>query len=127
MSCNNSSTNVHNLSSTGSKKIIDTKKQKISSILYDIATSPDPEQFAKDHGIFLDMGRVRVFISFDASTSDQNKKNILNEHKIMVEKSAAHMIRGLVTVDQLIPLSGEPGVRSIRLPDKLIKAKEINP
>jgi hypothetical protein len=134
MSCNNNDLvgfskvkTEKNTSAVESTKFADTKQQKLSSILYELATSPGPEQFAKKHHIFLDMDRVRVFILFDPSTSDPDRKKILYKHNITVEKSAARMIRGLVTVGQLIPLSGEPGIRFIKLPDKLIKAKEINP
>jgi len=133
ISCNNN-TSIHSLTKTEkntsaaeSNKIGDTKKQKLSSILYELATSSDPDDFAKKHAIFLDKNRVRVFIVFEQSSSDPDRKKILNDHEIIIEKGAADMIRGLVTVNQLIPLSQEPVIQSIRLPDRLIKAREINP
>jgi len=134
ISCNNNTPVVHsitktekNTSAAGSKKIGDTKKQKLSSMLYDLAISQDPEYFAKKHNIFLDKDRVRVFIFFEPSSSDPDRKNILKDHGIIIEKSSADMIRGLVTVDHLIPLSEEPVIRSIRLPDRLIKTRKISP
>jgi hypothetical protein len=134
LSCNNNNPNVNsptktekNISAAGSNRIDDIKKQKLSSILYGLATSPDTHNFAKKHHIFLDKDRVRVFIFFEPSAPDLTRKKILNDHGITIEKSAAELTRGRVPVDQLIPLSDESGIRSIRLPDKLIKARKINP
>ncbi len=110
-----------------SKKIGDTKNQKLSSLLYELALSPDPEYFAKTHNILLDNHRVRVYIFLEPSSPDPERKKLLKEHNIMIEKWSADMLRGLAAVDQLIPLSAEPAVRFIRLPDKLIKSRTIRP
>jgi len=96
-------------------------------MLYELATSPDPDNFAKKHAIFLDKNRVRVYIFFEPSTPDPVRTKIIEDHNIMVEKSSNDLTRGLVPVDHLISLSQEPVIQSIRLPDKLIKAREINP
>ena len=134
ISCNNNNTAVHSLgktktktSSEGSSKIGDIKKQKLSSMLYELAVSQDPESFAKTHDIEWDKDRIRVFIFFDPLTSDPDRTRIMKDHKIIIEKRSADLIRGLVPVDHLIPLSQDPVIQSIRLPDKLIKAKEMNP
>ena len=131
--CNNNSA-VHSLTKTEkntsaaeSNKIGDTKKKKLSSILYELATSSDPDDFAKKHAIFLDKNRVRVYIFFEQSASHLVRTKIIEDHNIMVEKSSNDLTRGLVPVDHLISLSQEPVIRSMRLPDRLIKAKEINP
>ena len=116
-----------NASHTGSNKIGDTKKQKLSSILYELAISPDHNYFAKKHDILLDKDRVRVFILFKPSSSDPERNKLLEDHGITIEKSAAGMIRGLVAVDHLISLSQEPVIQSIRLPDRLIKTRKTNP
>ena len=116
-----------NTSASESKKIVDTKKQKLSSMLYELAISPNHEYFAKQNHILLDKDRVRVFIFFEPSSSDPDRKKILNDHGIMIEKSSADMIRGLVPVDHLLSLSEEPVIRSIRLPDRLIKTRNIRP
>ena len=133
ISCNNDPV-VHSLTKTEknrsaaeSKKIGDTKNQKLSSMLHELAVSQGPYDFAKKHDIFLDRNRVRVFIFFEPSASTPDRKKILNDHGIIIEKSASDLIRGLVPVDHLISLSQEPVIRSIRLPDRLIKAREINP
>jgi hypothetical protein len=133
ISCNNNPA-VHSLTKTekntsdaGSNKIGDTKKQKLSSMLYELATSPDADYFSKQHNIFLDKDRVRVFIIFEPTSSDTDRKKILNDHGIIIEKSSADLTRGLVPVDHLISLSQEPVIRSIRLPDKLIKTRKTSP
>ena len=96
-------------------------------MLYELAVSQDPESFAKTHDIEWDKDRIRVFIFFDPLTSDPDRTRIMKDHKIIIEKRSADLIRGLVPVDHLIPLSQDPVIQSIRLPDKLIKAKEMNP
>jgi hypothetical protein len=113
-------------SETESNKIDDTGKHKLSSILYELAVSPNPESFAKKHDILLDMNRVRVYIFFDPTSSDPDRKKILKDHGITIEKSAANMKRGLVPVGHLISLSEETVVRFIRLPDKLIETRKTN-
>jgi hypothetical protein len=134
MSCNNNEPVAHsltktekNLSAAEIKKGDNTNKQKLSSILYDLAVSQDPESFAKTHHIFLDKSRVRVFIFFEPTSSEPDRKKILEYHGIIIEKKSVDTIRGLVAVDHLIPLSKEPVIRSIRLPDKLIKTRKTNP
>jgi len=133
MSCNNGpvvqslTKTEKNTSPAGSKKIGETKKQKLSSMLYELAGSQNPEYFAKKHDIFLDEDRVRVFIFFEPSSSGPDRKKILHDHGIIIEKGSADMIRGLVTVDRLISISEEPVIRSIRLPDRLIETRKIRP
>jgi hypothetical protein len=117
----------HNTTPEGSKKIGDTKNQKLSSLLYELALSPDPAYFAKKHNIFLDNHRVRVYIFLEPSSPDPERMKLLKAHNIMIEKWSADMLRGLAPVDQLIPLSAEPAVRFIRLPDTLIKSRNIRP
>ena len=131
ISCNNDPVIVHSLgktetktSETGSNKIGDIKKEKLSSMLYELAVSQDPESFAKTHGILLDKNRVRVYIFFDPTSSDQDRKKILKNHDVIIEKGAADMIRGLVPVGHLISLSQEAAIQSIRLPDRLIETRK---
>ena len=133
ISCNNNDPSVHSLTKTKkytstsrSNEIGDTKKQKLSSMLYHLAISKDPESFAKQHHIFFDRDRIRVFIFFEPSSSDPERKKILEDHGIIIEKESTDMIRGLVTIDQLIPLSEESVIRLIRLPDKLIKTRKTS-
>jgi len=110
-----------------SKKTIDKQNQKLSSTLYQLARSADPDDFAKKHDILLDDHRVRVYIFLDPSTPEPERKKRLKAHHIIIEKGSDDMLRGLAPIDQLIPLSEEPAVRYIRLPDKLIKTRKIRP
>jgi hypothetical protein len=110
-----------------SKQIVDKQNQKLSSMLYQLALSPDPDSFAKRHGILLDKHRVRVYIFLDPSASEATRIELVKSHNIVIEKRVSDILRGLVPVDQLIPLSEEPAVRFIRLPDKLIKTRNMRP
>ena len=133
MSCNNT-TAAHSSKITdnqrtreASKKIKNTKNQKLSSLLYELAISPDPDFFAVKHNILLDNHRVRVYILWESSASEPVRIKLLKAYNITVEKWSDDMLRCLSPVDQLIPLSEEPAVSFIRLPDKLIKTRKIHP
>jgi len=132
ISCNNNPA-VHSLTKTEkntsterTNKIGDTKGQKLSSMLYELAIAPNHEYFAKKHDISLENNRVRVFIFFEPTSSDPDRTKILNDHGIIIEKSSADLTRGLVPVDHLISLSQEPVIRFIKLPDKLIKTRKTS-
>ena len=133
ISCNNDPV-VHSLTKTEkntsaaeSNKIVDTKNQKLSSMLYELAISQDPEYFAKKHNIFLSEDRIKVYIFYDPGISLSEEETTFKEYNIMIEKKSNGLIRALVPINKLIPLSQDPVIRSIRLPDRLIKAREINP
>ena len=133
ISCNNAPA-AHPLKRTknqttqeGSNKIKDTHHQKLASLLYELAVSPDPGYFARKHNILLDNHRVRVYILLEPSASKTERIKMLKAHNIIFEKWSGDMFRGLSPVDQLIPLSEEPAVNIIRLPDKLIKTGKIRP
>jgi len=110
-----------------SEKTGDNTQQKLSSVLYELALSPDPEYYAKQHNILLDNHRVRVFIILEPSSPDPEREKVFEDHNIRVEKRSGDMVRGLVAVDRLIPLSEEPVIQFIRLPDRLIKTRNIHP
>jgi hypothetical protein len=111
----------------GSKQIAKSKNPKLASPLYELALSPDPEIFAKQHNILLEDHRVRVYIFLEPSTSKLETTKRLKARDIIIEKWSTDMLRVLAPIDQLIPLSEEPVVRFIRLPDKLIKTRNIHP
>ena len=93
---------------------------KLSSILYDLAIDPDPENFANKHHIFFHKNRVKVFIYFDPVSSGLDRKNIIEKYKVIVEKKSMDLLRAMVSVNVLIPLSRESAIWSIKLPDKPI-------
>ena len=97
------------------------KQLKLSSLLYDLAIDPEPEKFAKKHGIFLTEGSVRVYISFNPTSSNLERDTLFENYNFMVEKKSKDLSRALVPIDQLIPLSKESAIWSIRLPDRAVK------
>lgn len=96
------------------------KELKLSSLLYDLAVDLEPGNFAKKHGIFLTEGKVRVFISFNPASSNLERDRLSENYNFMVEKKSKDISRVLIPIDQLIPLSKESAVWSIRLPDRAI-------
>ena len=97
------------------------KELKLTSVLYELAIAPDKERFAKENDIFLSKGTVRVFISFDPVSPNSEREKLVKTYNIVVEKKSNNLLRGLVPIDRLIPLSKESSIWSIRLPDRPIK------
>jgi len=97
------------------------KELKLSSILYELAVAPEPEKFAKKHDIFLTEGKVRVFISFNPTSSNSERDKLAENYNYAVEKKSHDLLRALVPVNSLIALSKESVVWSIRLPDRAVK------
>ncbi len=93
---------------------------KLSSILYELATDPETEKFAEEHSIILANSKVRVFISFDPASSNPEREKIIEKCNILVEKKSDYLLRVLIPIDKLIPLSKDSVIWSIRLPDKAI-------
>ena len=97
------------------------KGLRLSSILYELASAPEPEKFAKKHDIFLTKGKVKVFISFNPASSNSEREKLAESYNLMVEKKSNDILRALIPLDRLIPLSKESVVWSIRLPDRAKK------
>jgi hypothetical protein len=97
------------------------KGLKLSSLLCYLAVDPEPEKFARKHGIILINGKVRVYISFNPASSKLERGTLAENYNFMVEKKSNDLSRALVPIDKLIPLSKESIVWSIRLPDRAIK------
>ncbi|OEU66112.1 MAG: hypothetical protein BBJ57_03250 [Desulfobacterales bacterium PC51MH44] len=97
---------------------------KLTSVLYELAAASDPENFAKEHNIFLSKERVRVYISFNPGSSISKREKVLENYNIVVEKKAGNLSRALVPINRLIPLSKESVIWSIKLPDRLIKPRK---
>ena len=93
---------------------------KLSSILYQLAVAAEPEFFAKQHDIFLYKDRARVFIFFDPASSGPDREKIVEKYQLIVEKKSNDLLRALVPINALIPLSKESVIGSIKLPDKPI-------
>ncbi len=94
---------------------------KLTSILYELAVSPEPKSFARKHDIYLDKDKVKVFISFNPVSSNSERDKLGENYNMVVEKKSNDLLRVLVPIDGLIPLSKESIVWSIRLPDRPVK------
>lgn len=130
ISCKKNDTAVYALnesekytSTSTSRTIGDSKDQNISSILYELSTATDSEDFAKKHDLFLDKNRTRGFVFFEPSSSNAGREKVIEYYKIVVEKKSTDMVRAQVSLDTLVPLSEESVIRSVQLPVRLIKAK----
>lgn len=99
------------------------RELKLTSILYELAIASEPENFAKEHDIFLSNGRVRVFIFFDPASSRSEREKIVENYKLVFEKKSNALLRALVPIDGLIPMSKESVIWLIRLPDRPIKQR----
>jgi len=98
---------------------------KLTSVLYELAVAPDPDNFAKERNIFLTKGLVKVYITFDPGSSIREREDMFENHNITIEKKAGNLSRALVPVNRLIPLSNEPVIQSIKLPNRLIKPNKV--
>ena len=97
------------------------KEYKLSSILYELAIAKEPEKFANEHNIFLAKDKVGVSIYFNPASSNSEREKLIENYILIVEKKYSSLLRVLVPIDRLIPLSKESAVWSIRLPDRAIK------
>lgn len=100
------------------KKLKQPEGLKLSSTLYGLSVAPDPKIFAKEHDIFLSEDRARVFIFFDPASSGPDREKIFEKYKVILEKKSNEPARVLVPINALIPLSKEPVIGLIKLPDK---------
>ena len=58
---------------------------KLTSVLYELAAASDPENFAKEHNIFLSKERVRVYISFNPGSSIYKREKVLENYNNVQE------------------------------------------
>ena len=89
---------------------------KLSSELLQLATSENPEGFAKQHGIPLINNSVQIVIVTINEFPDITKHYDLKEIKIH-----KNLIEAIVPIEELVPLSKEEDVKYIRRPYKLWK------
>jgi len=94
------------------------KDLKLSSILYELTIASDREKFAQEHDIFLFEGKVRVFLFFDPVSSNSEREKLIKSYNLVIEKKSDDLVRAMVPINELIPLSKEPVIWSIGLLDK---------
>ena len=62
-----------------------------------------------------------MYISFNPASSNLERDMLSENYNFMVEKKSKDISRAVIPIEQLIPLSKESAVWSIRLPDRAIK------
>ena len=87
------------------------KHPKLESVLYQLAQSETPEEFAETHGLTVVDGKVRVIIELKSEYDV-----ISNKFNITVENSYENLVQTLVPIGILIELSNEPYVNFVRIP-----------
>lgn len=89
---------------------------KLASILLRLSQAQDAEIFARVHNIELVDRNVRVVIRLDSTTQADEMARLASTYGLFVEKRANSLLRALVPIHQLVPLSGEPKVRFVDVP-----------
>lgn len=88
----------------------------VSSVLRQLVSADDREAFASAHGIDLRNGRVVVVVELDG------RSTVPDGYDVTVEQTATvggeTFVQAWVPVDDVVPLSDEPGVAYVRLPDR---------
>jgi hypothetical protein len=114
-------TNLGDLPSKSDEKNKPEVQQKLSSILYQLTNTSEPEPFAKQHGLSFFHDKVKVFIYFTPDAPRSEKDRVINAHDIQWEKQANDLASAWVPVDRLVALSKEPAIRFISPPKTLKK------
>jgi hypothetical protein len=88
----------------------------VSSTLLQLVDADDREAFASAHGIDLRDGRVLVVVEL------RGRSTVPDGYDVTVEQTATvsgeTFVQARVPVDEVVPLSEEPGVAYVRLPDR---------
>lgn len=84
---------------------------KVDGMLLEFIRSPNPEEYASDHGLYYSDGRVRVEIKL--TTQDVE---LPSNYSVKIEKRHNDLAQALVSPKQICPLSNEPQVVLIRAP-----------
>ena len=90
----------------------------LESVLYQLTQADDVAVFARQRAIDLIEGRVRVIVEL-------NEGSVLDMGAgAVIESRYRNLVRVLVPIDQLLPLSQRKGVRFVRLPQKPVANNE---
>jgi len=96
----------------------DPRSAKLASVLVELAAAPDRAGFAESRRILLREDRVSVIVFMSASSTDLDRKRLVEKYGVIVEKAADGLMRARVPVGALIGLSGEAAVSFVDLPDR---------
>jgi hypothetical protein len=89
--------------------------KKMPTILLNLVNSHDPVSYAKNHGITLKNGMVRVIITVDTSLSS---KDFLSKYDLMDYQLRKDLVTAYISIDGLKKLCEDPAVIYVRLPLK---------
>lgn len=87
------------------------KNPKLESLLTQMISSDDPQDFAITHGFSMENGNIRVVIEM------YNETTILPGY-IIEEIRQGNRVQAIVPIEKISTLSNEPDVIFIRLPSK---------
>jgi hypothetical protein len=89
--------------------------KKMPTILLNLVNSQDPVSYAKNHGITLKNGMVRIVMTLDENTTSTD---FLSEYHLKDYKQRDNLFTAYVSVGELEELCKEPAVIYVRLPLK---------
>lgn len=92
------------------------KSPNVSSTLLELVGADDREAFAAAHGIELRDGRVVVVVELRGRSTVPEGYDVTAQQTATVD--GATFVQATVPVDELVPLSDDPGVAYVRLPDR---------
>lgn len=87
-----------------------TTPSELESVLYRLARADNRTRFGEEHGLELDDDRVLVMVELDDDT------DIPDGYDLTVTSEYGTQVEAYATIDDLLPLVGEPGVRLVRTP-----------
>jgi hypothetical protein len=89
--------------------------KKMPTILLNLVNSHDPVTYAREHGITLKNGMVRVLITLNENITS---RDFLSEYDLKDYEQRENLVTAYVSVGELEKLCKEPAVIYIRLPVK---------
>lgn len=96
--------------------------EKVSSELLQLATSANPGEFAKEHGMALVDGSIEVIIVVRDGISDLDDfSGQIRRHRLRKVMKNGDLISASVPVRNIVPLSAEKSVKYIKRPRKFWK------
>jgi len=85
----------------------------LESVLYQLTQSTQPNEFAKERGLYVKNGKVRVVIELENKTG-----TIPPGYGIVEETRYDGLVQAMVPINRLIEISREQGVKVVRVPNK---------
>ena len=100
----------------------DPAQAKMESMLFQLADSDNPQEFANKHGIEIKDGSVKVVIE----TAEGFQPAILDKYHIKIIRQYRDLIKAYVGIDVLHKLAKEDKIKFIRIPYKPIPLQKAD-